>query len=168
MGKNKLLQIALGKSPEEEYGEALSQVAKLITGSVGLLFTSVKPAEVLDYFENLIKSDYARAGAISPRRVVITSKMLETHPVSMIEQFRKLGLPVQVENGRVVFVGEREEYVLVKEGETLSAEQCKALTHFGIELAEFRVDLLCRWTSQDGGKFEMLVQEEEGESDMSD
>jgi mRNA turnover protein 4 len=73
----------------------------------------------------------------------------------MVEQFRKLGLPVEVNNGRVAFVGERKEHVLAKEGETLSAETCKALVHFGVKLSEFRVQLVCRWSSQDG-EFEML------------
>lgn len=164
MGKNKLLQIALGRTPEEEHGEHLAQVAQLTTGSVGLLFTSQERSKVQDYFENLVEQDFARAGAVAPRSVVITDEMVATHPVSMVEQFRKLGLPVEVENGRVVFVGEQTEYVLCKKGETLSAEQCKALTHFGIQLSEFRVKLICRWSSKDGE----LVMLEEDEEDMSD
>merc|ERR1712232_425286 len=39
LGKNKLLHIALGRTPEDEYSDNLRHVAKLITGSVGLLFT---------------------------------------------------------------------------------------------------------------------------------
>jgi len=158
MGKNKLLQIALGRTPEEEYGDNLMKVAELTTGSVGLLFTSEPRSKVESYFDNLVEEDFARAGAVAPRTVVITDKMVATHPVSMVEQFRKLGLPVEVDNGRVVFVGERTEHVLCKEGETLSAEQCKALTHFGIQLSEFRVELICRWSAKDG-KFEMLQEE---------
>lgn len=163
MGKNKLLQIALGRTPEEEYGDNLCQVAKLTTGSVGLLFTSQKRREVEEYFENLVEQDFARAGAVAPRTVLLTDKMVATHPVSMAEQFRKLGLPVEVENGRVIFVGEQTRHVLCKEGETLSAEQCKALTHFGVKLSEFRVQLICRWSSKDG-EFQML---EEDEDEMS-
>lgn len=162
MGKNKLLQLALGRTPEEEYGDDLRKVAELTTGSVGLLFTSEPRDEVVSYFDNLVEEDFARAGAVSPRRVVITDTMVATHPVSMVEHFRKLGLPVEVENGRVVFIGEKTEHVLCKEGETLSAEQCKALTHFGLKVSEFRVQLICRWSSKDGN-FEMLDND-----DMSD
>ena len=155
LGKNKLLQIALGKTQEDEYGDNLRQVAALTTGSVGLLLTSRPRDEVESYFHNLVEEDFCRAGAVAPCRVVITQAMVETHPVSMVEQFRKLGLPVEVNNGRVAFVGERKEHVLAKEGETLSAETCKALVHFGVKLSEFRVQLICRWSSQDG-QFEML------------
>ena len=155
MGKNKLLQIALGRTPDEEYGDNLREVAKLTTGSVGLLFTSEPREKVESYFYNLVEEDFARAGAVAPRKVVVTHDMVATHPVSMVEQFRKLGLPVEVDNGGVVFVGGKTEHVLCKERETLSAETCKALCHFGIRLSEFRVQLICRWSAKDGD-FEML------------
>jgi mRNA turnover protein 4 len=141
LGKNKLLQIALGKTEEDEYGDNLRQ--------------SRPRDEVKSYFHCLVEEDFCRAGALAPCRVVITQAMVETHPVSMVEQFRKLGLPVEVKNGRVAFVGERKEHVLAKEGETLSAEVCKALVHFGVKLSEFRVQLICRWSSRDG-EFELL------------
>jgi mRNA turnover protein 4 len=157
LGKNKLLQIALGKSVEDEYGDDLHKVSELTTGSVGLLLTSKPHQEVESYFHDLVEEDFCRAGAAAPCRVVITQEMVETHPVSMVEQFRKLGLPVEVKNGRVTLVGEKGEHVLAKEGETLSAETCKALVHFGVKLSEFRVELVCRWYSQDGS-FEMLEQ----------
>uniref|UniRef100_A0A7S1GQ65 Large ribosomal subunit protein uL10-like insertion domain-containing protein n=1 Tax=Cyclophora tenuis TaxID=216820 RepID=A0A7S1GQ65_CYCTE len=156
LGKNKLLQIALGRTPEEEYSDNLRRVAKLISGSVGLLSTSRSRQDVESYFDELAESDFARAGSISPRVVSITNKMVEIHPVSMMEQFRKVGLPVEVKNGRLQLIGGRQDYVLCKEGEVLSAEKCKSLVHFGVKLAEFKVVLLCCWTSE-SGKFEMLA-----------
>lgn len=46
MGKNKLLQISLGKGVEDEYADGLHEVSKLISGSVGLLATSRAKEEV--------------------------------------------------------------------------------------------------------------------------
>lgn len=64
LGKNKLLQIALGRTAEEEYADNLRHVAKRVTGgSVGLLFTSRPRDEVESYFANLVEEDFARAGA---------------------------------------------------------------------------------------------------------
>jgi mRNA turnover protein 4 len=150
LGKNKLLQIALGRTPEDEYRDNLRHVAKLISGSVGLVLTSRPRSEVEEYFANLSEQDFARAGSAASRKVVVTQEMVETHPVSMVEQFRKLGLPVEVKNGRVSMIPGKENHVLCKEGETLTAEACKALVHFGIKLSEFRVNLICRWNSEDG------------------
>jgi len=155
LGKNKLLQIALGKTTEDEYSDNLRQVSKLISGSVGILLTNRPREEVIKYFEqDVVDRDYARAGAIAPEKVVITSTMIATHPVSMVEQFRKLGLQVEVQNGVVGFVaGTDHEHILCKPGHTLSAEACKLLVHFGIKLAEFRIKLLCVWSN---GEFESL------------
>ena len=156
LGKNKLLQIALGKNPEDEYADNLRHVSDEISESVGLLFTSRSKKSVLKYFENLVEPDFARAGFIAPTDVVITNEMLANHPVSMLEQqFRKQGLPVKIENGVIVLLDGKKEYRLCKEGETLSPEKCKALSHFGIKLSEFRVKLVCHWSAKTG-QFEML------------
>jgi len=156
LGKNKLLQIALGKNPEDEYADNLRHVSGQISENVGLLFTSRSKKSVVDYFQNLVEPDFARAGFIAPRDVVITNEMLANHPVSMLEQqFRKQGLPAKIENGVIVLLNEKKKYVLCKEGETLSPEKCKALSHFGIKLSEFRVKLVCYWSAKTG-EFEML------------
>lgn len=155
LGKNKLLQIALGRTPEDEYADNLRHVAKEITESVGLLFTSRPRSEVEDYFANFVEPDFARAGFVSPKDVYITNDMLFNHPVSMVDQqFRKQGLPVKIDNGKIVLLDGATEFKLCREGETLSPEKCKALAHFGIKLSEFRVKLLCRWS---GGEFEKLT-----------
>jgi len=156
LGKNKLLQIALGKNPEDEYADNLRHVSGEVSESVGLLFTSRSKKSVMEYFENLVEPDFARAGFIAPRDVVITNEMLSDHPVSMLEQqFRKQGLPVKIENGLIVLLDGKKTYRFCKEGETLSPEKCKALSHFGIKLSEFRVKLVCHWSAKTR-EFEML------------
>ena len=154
LGKNKLMQIALGRSAEEEYMDNLRQVAKCLTGgSVGILFTSCPLNEVEGYFASMVEADFARAGSIAPRSVIVTKDMLLEFPVSMMEQFRKLGMSVGIENGKIVFLSGREEWRLCKEGENLSAEKCKLLVHFGQKISEFKVNLVCRW---EDGEFEEL------------
>ena len=154
LGKNKLIQIALGKTPEDEYSDNLRQVSKEITENVGLIFTSRSRARVEEFFQNFSEPDFARAGFVAPRDVIVTNEMLFNHPVSMLEQqFRKLGLPVKIQNGKIVLLNDNQEYRLCKEGETLSVEKCKLLTHFGIKLSEFKVNLVCHWSE---GEFEIV------------
>lgn len=155
LGKNKLLQIALGRTPEDEYADNLRHVSSKISKSVGLLLTSRPRKEVEEYFSNVVEPDFARAGFVSPKDVYITNEMLANHPVSMLEQqFRKQGLPVKIENGTIVLLDGLERHRLCKEGETLSPEKCQALTHFGIKLSEFRVQLVSYWSKD--GTFELL------------
>jgi len=101
MGKNKLLQLAMGKTESDEYADNLRVVSKLCSGSVGLLMTSRDEKEVLNYFKSFTSDDFARAGSVASRTVKIQNVEVSNHPVSMIEQFRKLGLPVEVQNGKV-------------------------------------------------------------------
>lgn len=150
LGKNKLLQIALGRGPEDEYSDNLHKLSKILSGSVGILCTNQRASDVEDYFAKFAVEDFARAGAIASRSVSLTKEQVETHPVSMVEQFRKLGLPVEVKNGRVAFIGGREEWEVCKEGKELSVEECKILVHFGVKLTVFKIDLVCRWEREEG------------------
>lgn len=154
LGKNKLLQIALGRTPEEEYADNLRRIAKRIQGgSVGLLMTSKPDAEVQAYFETLSEPDYARAGAKATAEVYVAEDKMSNFPVSMMEQLRKLGMPVEIKQGKVVFRDGHERYRVCKKNEVLSAEQCKILKHFEIKLVNFEVTLLCRWSN---GEYEEL------------
>lgn len=156
LGKNKLLQIALGRTPEEEYSDNLRHLAKRITGgSVGLLFTSRPREEVESYFESMVEPDFCRAGSTAPRDAIVKNEQLENFPVSMMEQFRKLGMSVEIQNGKIIFRDGQTEHRICKKGETLSAEKCKLLEQFGFKLAEFKVTLVCRWAN---GDFELLDQ----------
>lgn len=153
LGKNKLLQIALGRTEEEEYQENLHHVGKRIKGgSVGLLLTSLPRQQVESYFEQWEEPDFARAGSEASEQVVVTNEMLSTFPVSMVEQLRKLGMPVEIKNGKVVLI-DRDEWRLCKAGEVLSAEKCKLLVHFDKKLATFKVQLVAFWSD---GEFEPL------------
>lgn len=150
LGKNKVMQIALGRTAEDEYSENLRHVSKLITGSVGLLITSKPREEVEQYFASFQEDDYARAGTHATRQVVVDNEMLYNFPTSMAEQFRKMCLPVDVSNGKLVLVGGKELHTICEQGDELSAEDCKLLTQFGIKLTQFTVKLVCRWSSTDG------------------
>jgi mRNA turnover protein 4 len=154
LGKNKLLQIALGRTTEDEYAENLRHMTKHITESVGLLFTSQPHSEVEEFFANFVEPDFARAGFVAPRDVVLDNDMLASQPVTMLEQqFKKQGLPIDIDNGKLVLRNGKEEYKLCKKGEILSPEKCNALMQFGIQLSEFRVQLVCRWSKEE---FELL------------
>lgn len=152
MGKNKLMQIALGKSEADEYETDLQHVSNFISGAnVGLILTSKSRQEVEEYFAQLVEPDFARAGAVAHRTISITDEDLKDKPVSVMEGLRKLGMPVEIKNGKIVLIP--NEYSVCKEGDELTVEQCKLLSQFGIQLAEFRVKLICHWSK---GQFESL------------
>ena len=46
------MQVALGKSEEDEFKGNLHQISELLVGNVGLLCTNKTKEEVIDYFAN--------------------------------------------------------------------------------------------------------------------
>jgi mRNA turnover protein 4 len=155
LGKNKLLQIAMGRTPEEEYADNLRHMSKLIVGgSVGLFLTCQPIQEVEAYFASIKEPDFARAGSVASREAIITNETLQHFPSSMMESFRKFGLPVEIRTGVIVLRDKLTEFRICKLGETLSAEKCKLLVHFGMQLADFQVTFVARWSN---GTFEALT-----------
>ena len=60
-GKNKVMQVALGRSEGDAYRENTHLISAELTGNVGMLMTNRSFAEVSDYFGALDAEDYAGA-----------------------------------------------------------------------------------------------------------
>ncbi|KAI7898445.1 ribosomal protein L10-domain-containing protein [Cokeromyces recurvatus] len=142
-GKNRVMAKALGTTPEEEYKEGLSGIAKNLTSEVGLLFTNKQPEEVQSYFAEFVKPDYARSGAIATDTITISEgpvmRGVDPMPHNMEPLLRSLGMPTVLKNGIVTLL---VPYTICMEGETLSTNQAHLLKLFYHQLAEFRVELI--------------------------
>ncbi|KAI9470487.1 MAG: ribosomal protein L10-domain-containing protein [Benjaminiella poitrasii] len=142
-GKNRVMAKALGTTPEEEYKEGLSGIAKDLTAEVGLLFTNKQPEEVQSYFADFVKPDYARSGSIATDTITIPEgpvmRGVDRMPHNMEPLLRSLGMPTVLKNGIVTLL---VPYTLCMEGETLSTNQAHLLKLFYHQLAEFRVELI--------------------------
>ena len=151
LGKNKLAQVALGKDEESEYRENIHMVSKKLVGDAGLFFTNRPKKEILDYFKNFNFVDYAKAGFVPTEDIVYeTGPLPAKFPTSMIEQFRKLGMVVEVDNGTLVL---RDDFRAATKGKPLTPEQCKAHVYFETKLSPFILTLDCFWSD---GKFTNL------------
>jgi mRNA turnover protein 4 len=149
LGKNKVAQVALGKSEEDEYRSELRRVSAQLKGDSGLIFTERTKENLEEYFSQLKFADYARAGVIPRETIVIKPGPLE-FPGDMLDQLRKLGMVVEIDNGVVVL---RTEFRATTKGSPLTPEQAKVLIHMGKKLSVFRVSLKCAWKD---GDFKML------------
>ena len=143
LGKNKVAQVALGKEELDEYRENLHKVGAHLSGDSGLFFTNREKEEVVDYFNNLTFIDFAKAGFVPQETITVEAGPLPKFPTDMIEQLRKLGMMVEVENGVLML---RNKFKAAVKDKALTPEQCKALAHMDIKLCPFVVKLLCFWT----------------------
>jgi mRNA turnover protein 4 len=150
LGKNKVTQLALGKSAEDEYQDNLRHISALVSGSVGILATNRSREEIDRWFSEFEVDDFAKAGFIAQTDLRVEHGPLTQFPVSMCSVLRKLGLTIQVNNGKLDLLS---DFVMSKRGKALTAEQAKVLVHFNIKLVKFKVNVIASWS--DGSFMEM-------------
>ena len=96
----------------------------------------------------------AKAGVIPKDSIVMKPGPLK-FPVDMIDQLRKLGLVVEIENGVIVL---KTTFQVAKKGTALSPEQAKILVHMGKKICVFNVQVTGAWID---GNFEEIWSLEE-------
>lgn len=136
LGKNKVMQIALGTDEDSAHRPGLHQLAGDLSGNVGLLFTSRPTEEVTAFFEAFGEPDYARAGFVPSETIKVPAGKLASMPHTMFDELRKLGMPVRLDKGTLVLP---QDYTLCHAGKAITPEQGRLLKHFGHQLAVFRV-----------------------------
>lgn len=150
-GRNRVMQVALGRTPETAHRENLEKLTNYMSGDIGLLMTNEEPQVVRDYFTSFIKTDFARAGQISPLEFTVPEGIVYSRggalapeddvPVfhSLETELRSLGMPTRLMNGKVVLSA---DYTICKKGQTLDSKQSRLLKQFGVAVAEFKVNLI--------------------------
>lgn len=151
-GKNKIMALALGKTPETEHQQNLHKVSKRLEGQCGLLFTNKQLEEVARWFSEFVELDYARSGNIADEKIVIDKGPFPDLHFSLEPQLRQLGLPTSLQKGVVTFV---KDHTVCEEGDVLNPEQSRILKLLGRMMAEFRISLSCMWSND--GSFEEIA-----------
>ena len=145
-----------------------------LEGQVGLLFTDTEPKETIEWFDDFQQADFARAGNIASRDVVLPegpvmrvySDPPEPFPHNEEPQLRKLGLNTSMVKGVPTL---SMPHKLCTKGKPLSSEQAQLLKLIGERMVVFRVRLKARWDASTGEIVEMegqdLLPEENGGGD---
>ncbi|KAJ1532360.1 hypothetical protein ONE63_000962 [Megalurothrips usitatus] len=151
-GKQTVMQLGLGKTPEEEYQDNLHKISKQLTGQCGLLFTNRSENEVRDYFGTYAVPEFARSGVVATETITLPEGPLPDFPFDSEVYLRKLGMPTTLQKGVVTLLA---DYDVCKEGKRLTPAQAQILKLLGKQMAEFRLNLKCLWR-KDGGKVKRL------------
>ncbi|ABN67835.1 predicted protein [Scheffersomyces stipitis CBS 6054] len=158
LGKRRVLEKALGDTPEEEYKDNLHKLSKTCTGLPGLLFTNETPETVQAYFTAYSKADYSRAKSKAPIDFTIPEGIVysrggqvpieEDVPMShsLEETLRnKLKVPTKIKAGKITM---NEPYVVCHKGETLDVRQALILKQFGVAASEFKVNVVAYYNNE--------------------
>ncbi|XP_047071348.1 mRNA turnover protein 4 homolog [Lolium rigidum] len=161
----KVMQIALGRSPADEAKTGLHKLSKYLQGNTGLLFTNLPRDDVERLFREFEGLDFARTGSIATETVELKEGPLEKFSHEMEPFIRKQGLPVRLNKGVVELIA---DHVVCEEGKPLSPEAAHTLRLLGVQMATFRLYLVCRWSSDDFEVYkEGLAQLTAGDADES-
>jgi mRNA turnover protein 4 len=138
--KNKLVQVAIGFTPETECCEGIHPLSALMSGHVALITTNLGAAELSTVLESHREPEFARAGGVATQTIVLEEGFdsLAQFPHSMETQLRKLGLPTQLYDGKVKMLA---NHTLCREGEVLTADQAQILKLLKVQMAEFNMSI---------------------------
>ena len=173
LGKNRVVQKALGATPADEHRPGLSGLSAALRGNVGLLFTERTADDVAAAFEAAAAPDFARAGFVTPVAVAVPRGPIGL-PHTMVDELRKLGMAsLRLEKGVPVLP---TPFAICAAKDVLTPEQCRLLKHFGHALATFRLRLVAGWCDGvvtqlgEGGAGGAIdeAEDEGGEDDESD
>ncbi|KAL1557787.1 mRNA turnover protein 4 [Salvia divinorum] len=146
LGSNKVMQVALGRSASDEIRPGLHKISKLLRGDTGLFLTNLPKEEVKRIFDEYEDYDFARTGTVATEKVELNEGPLDQFTHEMEPFLRKQGMPVRLNKGVVELVA---DFVVCEEGKQLSPESARILRLLGIKMATFKLNLICRWCSDD-------------------
>ncbi|PHH64705.1 hypothetical protein CDD81_4146 [Ophiocordyceps australis] len=161
-GKTKVMARALGSSPSDAIAPGIELLHKHLHGSVGILLSNRSPSDLVQYFENLSKVDFARAGVTASRSFTVppgvvyatAGEVSVQHDVplehTLEPELRRLGVPTRMVKGKIVLGDENGKgtgHLVCKEGEVLDSRQTRLLKLFGVCLSEFRVQVVAYWSA---------------------
>jgi len=142
MGKNKLMRVALGNTPESETHPNLSKVAQKLVGYCGLLFTNEKQEYITKVLNECVEDNFARAGYKATETIILPAGPLSGFAPSQEPLLRGLGLPSALKKGVIELLG---DYTVCKKDDALSPEQAKLVALLGYKMAQFHIELVSCW-----------------------
>ncbi|KAF1827067.1 uncharacterized protein K489DRAFT_375156 [Dissoconium aciculare CBS 342.82] len=155
-GKTKVMAKALGVDNQSEHAPGLAKLTRYLKGNVGLLYTNREPQEVLDFFQEFVEIDFARAGVTASRTFIVPEGVVHSRggeekaeddvplPHSLEVTVRKWGMPTRLDKGKVTL---DQPYTVCEEGRELNSNQTALLKLFGVALAEFKVEVKAYWSA---------------------
>eukprot|EP00768_Dysnectes_brevis_P007535 gnl/Dysnectes_brevis/639_a706_5935.p1 GENE.gnl/Dysnectes_brevis/639_a706_5935~~gnl/Dysnectes_brevis/639_a706_5935.p1 ORF type:complete len:243 (-),score=44.34 gnl/Dysnectes_brevis/639_a706_5935:49-777(-) len=165
MGRNKVMQHALGKNEEDAYRPELHLIARLLKGNGGLLFVkSLDKGKILETLAAASSPISLKGGEIAPSNVSVPAGALDAarFPSCMEPELRMLGLPTQLRTDRTesgafdTRIWVLSDTPIAVKGEPITAPNARLLRHFGHREGRFEMEVTGRW-SKDG--FELLKDE---------
>eukprot|EP00835_Amoeboradix_gromovi_P006092 NODE_658_length_5456_cov_0.429158.p3 type:complete len:215 gc:universal NODE_658_length_5456_cov_0.429158:1474-830(-) len=116
-------------------------ISRFVVGDVCVLMSNESVEEVQHKLQ-FSKVDYARKG-MKAQKTIILEQLARSDgdalPSSMLEQLKKLNLPVKLNIGKIIL---EKPYTLCEEGKEMTNEQCQVSKMLWMPLAKSHVDII--------------------------
>ena len=148
LGKQTLMKVALGDCEENELKPAISKLSGALKGGHALIATDAPRAAVVAALEGCRAPEFATAGFVPDEHVVLEKGELDVakYPVSMLAVFKKMDMPVEVQDSKLVLI---DNFRVASKNKPISAEQAKMLTHMDLKLHEFAPAVVASYVDGD-------------------
>ncbi|MGD9130017.1 MAG: 50S ribosomal protein L10 [Candidatus Bathyarchaeota archaeon] len=133
--KNSLMVRAVSETKDKT---GIEKLEEYLTGPNLFLFTNLNPFKLVLLLEKSRVKAKARAGDVAAFDVVVPAGNTGLPPGPIISQFTAVGLRTRIESGSVYV---NKDTMVVKEGETISAQLASLLSKLGIKPVEAGLSL---------------------------
>ena len=136
MAKCRLIKLAIESAKKEKQG--IEQLEPHLHGMPALMFTAKNPFILYKTLQKNKSKAPAKAGQTAPNDIKVSAGTTPFAPGPVIGELGSCGLKTGIENGKVVI---KEDKVVVKAGETVSAKLAGLLARLGIEPMEIGLNV---------------------------
>lgn len=137
MSKRRLMKIALEKTKDDKKG--IEEIEKHLQGMPALIFSKIDSFKLYKLLKQSKSEAPAKPGQIAPKDIVVKAGQTNFLPGPIISELSGVGIKSGVENGKVAI---KEDCVVCKEGETISAQLASLLTRLNIKPMEIGLNLV--------------------------
>ena len=140
MTKKRLMKIALENAKAEKKG--IEELEQHLVGMPALLVTKESPFKLSKTLAKSKTAAPAKAGQIAPNDIIVPAGPTPFAPGPVISELGEAGLEVGVENGKVAV---KEDSVVAKKGEEITAKVADVLTRLDIKPMTIGLDLVAAY-----------------------
>ncbi|MDO8642630.1 MAG: 50S ribosomal protein L10 [Candidatus Woesearchaeota archaeon] len=136
MAKRRLITLAIESVKKEKQG--IEQLEQHLQGMPALMFTAKNPFTLYKTLQKNKSKAPAKAGQTAPNDIKVSAGATPFAPGPVIGELGSCGLKTGIEAGKVVI---KEDKVVVKAGEVVSAKLAGLLARLGIEPMEIGLNV---------------------------
>jgi len=140
VSKKRLMKIALEQCEGDKKG--IEKLKEFLIGMPAFMFTNEDPFKLSRILDKNKSSAPAKPGQIAPKDIVVNKGPTNFTPGPIIGELSSLGIKTGVENGKIVI---KEDCVVCKKGDKISAELASMLSRLGIEPMEIKLRLVAAY-----------------------